>query len=59
MAAMSCVHVLKMKSASTSTMTKPAVSMRPSQTNAQRSRGGMKIWSQIGLGTKPFNSVQG
>ena len=58
MAAMSCVLAQKMISVSTSMMTKPAVSMKPNQTNAQLSLGGMKIWFPIERGTKPFNSVQ-
>ena len=58
-AAMTNVHAPKMRSASTSMMTKPAASMRPNRTNAQPSLGGMKIWLQLELGTKPFNSVRG
>jgi hypothetical protein len=58
MGVMFFVHDQKMTSASTSMKTKPAVFMRPSQISVQPFLGGMKIWSQIGLGTRPFNSVQ-
>jgi len=59
MADMFYAHALKMMSVSTSIGTKPAVCMRPSPTNALLFHGGMKIWLQIDLGTRPFNCAQG
>ena len=39
-------------------MTKPVVSTKPNQTSVLLSRGGMRIWFQTDLGTKPYNCVQ-